>query len=77
MLVGFNFDGDLFADTEAVPLEADHFFGIVGQKTHLFHTQRYQDLRPDSIFPEIVLEAKLLVGLNRIEPVILLEFISL
>jgi len=39
-LVWRHLNGDLFGNTETISFQSDHFFGIVGQQTHLFHTQK-------------------------------------
>src|SRR4029453_1056444 len=61
----------LFDDFEIMPLQADHFAGIVGQQANLLHAEIEEDLRAEPVIAKTTRETELLVGLDRIEPLLL------
>src|SRR5689334_3762825 len=78
-LMRFCFKRNTFDDLQAVPMETYDFLRIVGHEPDFPHSQVTQNLRADSIVPEIGTKAKFLVGFDGIEPLILelvrLEFV--
>src|SRR5580704_11488404 len=59
------------ANSHAVPLETLDLVRIIRQQMHFADAEVAQDLRPDSVVAQILLEAELKVGLDRIHPLIL------
>ena len=51
--IGLCLDGKLLDNVHAVPFEADHLFGIVGQETDVANAEVDQNLGAGAIFTEI------------------------
>ena len=48
--IRFCFNGNTFNDIDAVPLQADQFFRVVGQQADLGNTESQQNLGADAVF---------------------------
>src|SRR5712691_2505973 len=58
VLRGRNLDGHALDDLEAVAFDADDLLGIVGQDPQALRPEIDEDLRADSVVPQIRLEAQ-------------------
>lgn len=56
--VGFDADGDLLGDFEAVAFEADDFFGVVGEEADFVEAKIDEDLGAEAVFAEVHGEAE-------------------
>src|SRR5689334_5719549 len=56
---------------QPVPLETDELAGIVGDRSYRVQAEVEQDLGADAVVPKIGLEPELLVGFDRVRPLIL------
>lgn len=65
--VGFDADGDLLGDFEAVTFEADEFAGIVGEEANFFEAEIDEDLGADAVFAQVHAVAELEVRLDGVE----------
>src|SRR3990172_8761479 len=75
--VGRGHDRDALHDFEAIALEAGTLGGVVRQQANAREAQVEQDLHADAVVAAVGGEAQRLVGLDGVQPVALLEGISL
>src|SRR3990172_888521 len=68
---GRNLDRNALDDLQPVSLHRDELAGVVGQKAQARHPDRTQDLRPDPVVALVRLETKMLIGLDRIDTLVL------
>ena len=74
--VGRNFERDALDDLESVPFDASSLNRVVRNHSHPAHAEIHEDLGADSVITLIGRETQLVVGLNRVEPFIVLKRIS-
>src|SRR5215471_1505498 len=77
LLIGWNLNRHLLDDAQAVAIQANDFFRVVGEEADLPDAQIQQDLGTDSIMAKVRSEAQTLIGLNRVQILLLLELVSL
>lgn len=69
--IGGEPDGDLFYDFEAVALEANDLFGVVGKQADFPDAEIVKHLSTHSVIAEVRAIAKFLVGLDGVESLLL------
>ncbi|MFM1943711.1 MAG: hypothetical protein RI897_2693 [Verrucomicrobiota bacterium] len=74
--IGFDPDGELFCDGEAVAFEADDFARVIGEEPDGFEAEVGEDLGSESVLTQVHAEAEGAVGFDRIEA-LFLEFVGL
>lgn len=73
--VGVEAEGELLGDFEAVAVEADDLFGVVGEEADLADSEVVEDLGAHAIVAEVGGEAEFFVGFDGVEA-LLLEFVG-
>ena len=73
--VGLRGDGDLFDDFEAVAVESDNFFGVVGEEADFLEAEVDEDLGTDAVFAEVGVVAEFEVGVDGVVA-LFLEFVG-
>ena len=71
VLRGGNFERHRFDDRQPVALDAHELARVVGQQPHRADAEVAQDLRADAVVALVGLEAEPLVGLDRVEALVL------
>ncbi len=75
MLVRADFNRHALYHSEAIATQADDFLGVVREQSKLRHAQVPEDLRPQSVLPQVSLKTQMPVGFDRIHARVL-QFIG-
>ena len=76
VVVGLDFDGDVFHDVETVALKANTFYGIVGHESHVGDAEAAEYLSADAVIAFVGFVAQQYIGFDGIMT-LLLEFVCL
>src|SRR5262249_35806455 len=77
LLVRLDLERHALDDLQTVALDAGALAGVVRDDAHLAHAEVAQDLRADAVVAEIRREAEPLVGLDRVETLLILQPVGL
>ena len=71
ILVGSDFDGNIFDDFQSVSLKTDTFHGVICHQAHLLNTQQTQNLGTTAVVALVGLETQVDVGIDGVETFLL------
>src|SRR5215207_3125067 len=69
--VGLHLDGDALGNLQPETPQAHDLRQVIGKETYTLEVEVFEDLGPYPVVPEVGCEAQLLVGLDRVHPLIL------